>query len=87
MVDALTGRPSCRCKPGHARNKLTGLCNWAGLQCKSNQECAPSETCHDGITVHGGNGGNGPTCVDVCLTVSCPLGAECFAREHKGFCR
>ncbi len=73
------GRPICECREGLARNKLTGQCesyNW----CQSDEECLLTEACKEQVI-------DKKTCTDVCASVSCPIGAECFAKDHKGHCR
>ncbi len=77
------GRPTCQCKPGHQRNRITGRCNWAGLGCKSDEECGAGERCADSAAHAGAR-----SCQDACVGVSCGVGAECVvSRPHVASCR
>ena len=73
------GLPVCACATGQVKNKLTGRCESAS-SCSSDNDCHSTQACR-------AEGYGQKTCVEICQTVSCSQGADCVAKDHKGYCR
>lgn len=72
------GRPTCACLEGYAKNKFTGLCkpSTGPGRCQRDSDCgSPGLICREQLLGF-------KECIDICSTVSCPVGAECV--EGRG---
>ena len=75
------GLPVCACRAGQVKNKLTG-------RCEAKSGCASDADCHSTQACRADQGyGAFRTCVDVCAAVSCAQGADCVAKDHRGYCK
>ena len=72
-------RPVCQCRPGHSKNKFTGVCEPV-TGCASDTDCRPSETCAEAVF-------GTKTCTEVCSLVKCPPFSVCVSKDHRGYCK